>query len=33
VSRAPREIVDGARGREAELADLVERLRERIGTG
>jgi valyl-tRNA synthetase len=33
VRRAPREIVDGARAREAELAEHVERLRERIETG
>ena len=31
VSRAPAAVVDGARAREAELADQVERLRERLG--
>jgi valyl-tRNA synthetase len=31
VERAPAAVVDGARAREAELADLVARLRERLG--
>ena len=31
VSRAPAAVVDGARAREAELADQVDRLRERLG--
>jgi valyl-tRNA synthetase len=30
VERAPAPVVDGARAREAELADLVARLRERL---
>ena len=30
VSRAPAEVVDGARAREAELADQVARLRDRL---
>ena len=31
VGRAPAAVVDGARAREAELADQVGRLRERLG--
>ena len=31
VSKAPPPVVDGARAREAELADQVERLRDRLG--
>ena len=31
VSKAPRAVVDGARAREAELADQVDRLRDRLG--
>jgi valyl-tRNA synthetase len=31
VSRAPVSVVDGARAREAELADQVSRLRDRLG--
>ena len=31
VSRAPAAVVDGARAREAELADQVDRLRDRLG--
>jgi valyl-tRNA synthetase len=31
TSKAPPQVVDGARAREAELADQVERLRERLG--
>jgi valyl-tRNA synthetase len=31
TARAPAAVVDGARAREAELADQVERLRERLG--
>jgi valyl-tRNA synthetase len=31
VSRAPAAVVDGARAREAELADQVVRLRDRLG--
>ncbi len=30
VSRAPAAVVDGARAREAELADQVDRLRDRL---
>jgi valyl-tRNA synthetase len=32
VAKAPPAVVDGARAREAELADLVDRLRERLGS-
>ena len=31
VSKAPPAVVDGARAREAELADQVDRLRDRLG--
>ena len=31
VSRAPVAVVDGARAREAELADQVDKLRDRLG--
>jgi valyl-tRNA synthetase len=31
TSRAPAQVVEGARARETELADQVERLRERLG--
>jgi valyl-tRNA synthetase len=31
TSKAPPEVVEGARTREADLADQVERLRERLG--
>ena len=31
TSKAPPQVVEGARAREAELADQVERLRERLG--
>ncbi|HET7727091.1 MAG TPA: valine--tRNA ligase [Candidatus Limnocylindrales bacterium] len=33
VAKAPPAVVDGARAREAELADQVERLRDRLGRG
>jgi len=31
VAKAPPAVVEGARAREAELADQVDRLRERLG--